>query len=294
MSKPKPYKGRIKDGLWSGVPMGIYHGTPHLSSSLLRTLMRSPLEYRRAIDGAGKETTSAMEYGTVAHAAILENKFDAFHIRPETYADGKAWNGNANECKAWMDAHKDKPVLSLKQVQELSEAANYVHTHPKAGKLLRGGFVEVSAFAANQKARCDYLKIDGESATIVDLKTCTDASTAAFGKEILNRGYHIQFAWYRRVLRNLSFKHFQFYFIALQKGRPMVNVWMLHPAAMDTVEKEVDDALLTLARCKADGIWPEWADYDGTNEIGIIDIPEWAYRGNDALELEMGGETVEV
>jgi hypothetical protein len=178
MIKPKPYKGRIKDGLWSGVPMGTYHSSPHLSSSLLRTLMRSPLEYKRAIDGAGKETTEAMQYGTVAHAAILENKFDAFHIRPDDYADGKPWNSNASVCKDWLKSHADKPVLSLKQVQELSEAANYVHSHPKAGRLLRGGFVEVSAFAANQKARCDYIKIDGESATVVDLKTCTDAETA--------------------------------------------------------------------------------------------------------------------
>jgi hypothetical protein len=290
MTKPKQYNGRLKDGLWSGVPMETYHRTEHLSSSLLRTLMRSPLEYKRAIDGAGNETTAAMEYGTVAHAAILENKLNAFHIRPDTYADNKPWNGNSAECKEWARTHADRPVLTVKQVHELSEAANYVHAHPKAGKLLRGGHVEVSAFAAGQKARCDYLKIDGDSATVVDLKTCTDAATAAFGKEIVNRGYHIQFAWYRRVLRSLGFKHFQFYFIALQKGRPLVNVWMLQPAAMDMVERQIDDALLTLARCKADGIWPEWADYDGTNEIKVIDVPEWAYKDGD--EPAMPTETM--
>lgn len=293
--KPKPFGKQVRDGLWLNMPAPQYHGTPHLSSTLLRVLMRSPLEYKRTIDRLiVKQCTDAMDYGTAAHAAILENRFDAFHIQPETYGDGKPWNGNATECKQWRAVHEDKPIITTNQVQELSASAEYVRQHHKASKLLRGGNVEVSAFHDNTKARCDYLTITGESARVVDLKTCADASTEAFAKEIINRGYHIQFAWYRRVLRGLGLKHFQFFFIALQKGQlPLVNVWEMHPLAMDMADKKIDDALDMLAKCITNKYWPEWSDYDGENEIKTIDVPEWAYSGG-AVELEFGGETVEV
>ena len=294
--KAKPYAGKIKDGLWLGVPNSIYHASDHLSSSMIRVLMRSPLEYKRTIDGIIKrESTDAMDYGTAAHAAILEGRMDAFYIRPDTYADGKPWNGNASFCKEWADAHSDKPVVSAKQVQELSAASEYVHSHPQAKRILCGGNYEVSVFSKGEKARCDFLKIDGDSAIVADLKTCKDASTFEFSKEIVNRGYHIQFAWYRRVLSAVGIKHFRFYFIALQKGQmPLVNVLEMHPMAMDAADKKIADALDVLQKCIANNYWPEWSDFDGTHEIKTVDIPEWEYSASGPVELEMGGQSIEV
>lgn len=294
--KIKPTTGRIKDGLWTGVDMADYHKSPHISSSQVRLLIESPLTYRRKLDGAiAGDSTPAMAYGTAAHAAILENRFDAFHIQPATYGDGKKWNGRAAECQAWAEAHADKPVITSNQVQELSASAEYVRRHPKAGRLLAGGCAEVSIFAGRTKARADYMTISGTLATVVDLKTCSDASTEAFSREILNRGYHIQMAWYRRTIKAAGIPDFQCYFIGLQKGPlPLVNVWQLSMAALDLGDKEIERAMILLSQCEANNFWPEWADYDGTNTIEAIDLPAYAYQSGEPIELDMGGEAISV
>lgn len=278
--KLKKFKARLGDGLWLGVPAETYHKHPGcLSSTGVRTLLESPLTYHREATGLiRREPTDAMTYGTVAHSAILEQRFDTFHIQPAHCVDGSDWHNSKKECKTWNEAHADKPVLSAKQAAELSEASNYIRNHPKAGRLLKGGHAEVSAIAAGNKARFDYLILDGDSAKIVDLKTCADASTAAFGKEIMNRGYHIQAAWYRRVLQLLGAKTVQFFFVALQKGPlPLVNVWELTTPAMDLGAMECNRAMDLKLKCETNKEWPEWSDYDGSNEVKTIDVPAWAY-----------------
>lgn len=277
--KLKQFNKRLGDGLWRGVPMDVYQQHPALSSTMLRVLLNSPLTYKRIMDRQlRRETTAAMEFGTAAHASILEGRMDAFHIQPSKCADGSDWNNRLKECSEWNKAHADKPVISADQAAGLSESRRYLLAHPKAGRLLTGGAPEVSAIAGTIKARCDYFKSDGAHATVVDLKTCVDASTPAFGREIVNRGYHIQAAWYRRVLKAIGFETVRFFFIALQKGQlPLVNVWELCTPAMDLADIEIARGLDLLMKCEVNQHWPEWGDYDGSNEIQTIDVPRWNY-----------------
>ncbi len=234
-----------------------------------------------------------MSFGTCQHSAVFESRFD-FHIQPETYGpDKKKWSGNAAECKQWLAEHSDKPVLSNNAVRQLVDASDYIRKHPKAGKLIQGGHAEVSFIAHGIKARCDYVKIDGEFADVVDLKTCQDASTAEFGKEILNRGYHIQAAWYRRVLAALGITLRDFYFIALQKGQlPLVNTRPLSRAALDLGDMECERAVMLLSQCEANNHWPEWAE-DESEITPVFDLPEYAYP-KDATEIMFGGEQIAV
>jgi len=295
MMKLKQFNKRLSDGAWLGVPMQTYQDAPGLSSSMVRVILESPLTYKRMIDGAiTKETTGAMEFGTCQHSAVFEQRFD-FHIQPETYGpDKKKWNGNAVECKAWLVEHSDKPVLSNNAVRQLVDASDYLRKHPKAGKLIQGGKAEVSFFANGEKARCDYIRIEGEFADIVDLKTCTDASTYEFGKEILNRGYHIQAAWYRRVLSHLGLTLREFHLLALQKGQlPLVNCRPLRKAAIDLGAMECERAVLLLNKCELNNRWPEWADEDDEAEVQVFDVPEWAHPQQEQ-ELTFGGEAVAV
>lgn len=278
--KLKHFKSRLGDGLWLGVPADVYHKHPGISSTGIRTLLASPLTFHREATGQiRREPTDAMRFGTAAHSAILENRFDAFHIQPAQCADGSDWHNSKKECKAWNETHADKCVLTAKQAAELSEAAKYIREHPKASRLLcEGGHAEVSAIVAGHKARFDYLTTDKTSARIIDFKTCADANTPAFGREILNRGYHIQAAWYRRVLKSFGFETVQFFFVALQKGPlPLVNVWELTTPAMDLGEMRCATALDLMVKCRVNQHWPEWSDFDGSNEIKTIDVPEWSY-----------------
>lgn len=277
--KIRAYKSRVSDGLYSGMPAKEYHAHKNLSSSLLRTLLRSPLEYKRTFDGLlYNEPTAAMEFGTVAHSAILENRFDGFTVRPDTYGEGKRWNSNAAECRDWLAANSDKPVLTVAEMVELKQAADYIHAHAEASKLLRGGVAEVSAFWNGRKARVDYFKTDSDGCTVIDLKTCADASSRAFSGEMLKRGYHIQAAWYASVLLGLGFKWVHFYFVALQKGKlPMVNVWQLGKKSFGLGESECTRALEIKNTCELQKFWPEWNEVpEGEMPFKVIDVPPWA------------------
>ena len=245
---------------------------------MLRVLLKSPLTYHRTMQGQIKrEPTSAMQFGTASHSAILENRFDGFYVRPETQSDGRKWRANAAECEAWIESHADRPVLTNSELVQLQAAARYVHEHPQASKLMQGATAEVSVFSEVGKARCDLLRVEPLVATVIDLKTCMDASTPAFSREILNRGYHIQAAWYRRVLMGLGIGTVHFYFIALQKGQlPLVNVLKLSEQSMRAGDAQVEAALILKRQCETNFQWPEWGDYDGTNEIKSVDVPAYA------------------
>lgn len=293
--KPKKFKGELADGLWSGVSMEVYHAHPAISSTALRVLLRSPLTFRRMIDGElENEPTDAMEFGTCQHAALFERRFD-FHIQPETYGpENKPWSGNSGECKKWLAEHSDKPVLSASQARKLSEAVGYIRAHPKGQRYIRGGHAEVSVIAGGMKARPDYLIIHPDNTcTIVDLKTTTDASRVAFGRECLNREYHIQFAWYKDTLAAIGLTVVSVKVLALQKGKlPLLNVLEFSPAALRLGQQKCMEALALLAQCEANDYWPEWAE-DDPKEVKLLELPEYAFAGQET-ELEIGGERVTV
>ena len=288
-----PHDKSFGRGLWSDVPMSDYLAVTSMSSSQLRTFMKSPLTYRRAVEGISEDSpTKAQSLGTRIHSAVLEDRFN-YTIKPAVYGpEMKKWNANATECKAWLQDHPN--AVSVADDKKIRAAALYVADHPKAGPLLRGGVSEVSAFNNGYRARFDMIKIYLEdTAVVVDLKTCDDASEKAFARSLFHWGYHVQAAWYRRILKDLGFREVNFYFIALQTGLPLVNVFRMSAKAMDLADKQTNDALLMLKRCEDTAHWPEWPDYDGTETIKEIDIPTYCY-GEGEIEIEMGGETVTV
>ena len=278
-------------GAWFGMPMADYAKARGKNASSLKLLLESPLTYRRKMDGVLPDRKSkAMETGTVLHAAILEGRLD-YHTQPETYGDGKRWNSNANECKAWAEAHADKPILTAAESAFVAESFSYVRQHPIAGRYLVGGKPEVCMFAEIGgtlfKARFDYYR----HGCIVDLKTTADASADAFAKQVLQYHWHLQAALYREVACALG-DICEFVFIALQKGDlPLVNVLRAGGNTLRLGNERLQQALDLLEKCESNNYWPEWADYDGTNEVKELPLPAWA---EPEQEITIGGETVSV
>ena len=74
-----------KVGLFAGLAMDTYQAAPGLSKSKLDTLARSPLDYIRQQNGTlQRETTEAMELGTIYHSGLFEGR-RGYHVKPETY-----------------------------------------------------------------------------------------------------------------------------------------------------------------------------------------------------------------
>ncbi|RME67927.1 MAG: hypothetical protein D6781_12120, partial [Verrucomicrobia bacterium] len=234
-------------GAWQCLPMDVYQAAPGVSKSQLDKLHASPLRYARWLADRKKHAppTIAMQWGSLIHTAILEPQhLGAYTVRPDTYGeDGKPWNNNAKECRAWNEAHAGETVITAAQKAEMQLLARRVRTHPVAGPLLRGGRAEVSCFALVDKpypillkGRMDYVRVKGREVwQVVDLKTTRDASTAAFSREVWNRRYHVQAAMYRRILMRFGAPAVEFIFIALDKADPdcpLINVRRLEDSAI--------------------------------------------------------------
>ena len=281
MISPKPYEP-FASGLFTALPMDTYRAAPGVSKSDLDLFAVSPRDYTRRYE-LTRESTDAMELGTALHAAVLEREA-RYYVKPETYGtEGKPWNGNAKECKAWLAAHNDKPVLSAAQARALSSESAYVCSHPLAGSLLCDGLPEVSAFATDDatgvliKGRIDYLKTGADYWTVVDLKRVAEAATDELQRAIQWRRYYVQAAMYRRLLLANGAPYVRFYFIALQPSPLRCNVQELNPRAMDLGDEWIDQELAFFSQCLQANRFPEWRDDPATGAIPVIDLPERCY-----------------
>jgi exodeoxyribonuclease VIII len=264
-------------GAFESLEADTYHAAPGLSKSMINVFRECPAKYKATLDGKiERRETKAMQYGTLLHAAILENLFD-YHVRPAE-VNGKEWHSSRNDCKEWTAAHQDLPIVSADQDDEIRMVARTVRKHPLAWQLIKNSRREVSLFAEYggrlMKGRVDALNPDG---WICDIKKVADASTRELERSVVKYGHHLQAGLYWKLCQILGIRCDAFYFIAIELGAtvgdtPLLNVRKLSPIAMEAGLRDVEKSIVEIAECEASGVWP---DYSGV-EVGEISIPEWA------------------
>lgn len=272
-------------GIVLGMSMADYQAAPGISKSGLDLLRRSPKQYA-ASRLFKREPTEAMRLGTAYHSLFWEQRRD-YTVRPEgvdlrTIA-GKEW-------RASLPA--DTLILTADDAATLEDNVRAAKLHPHVKQFDLGG-VEVSFFARaglehggrllKGRADCCAFNANTRGVTVWDLKTCTDASTRAFSREILTRRYHVQAAMYRRILRALGWDGpFMFWLIALEKSDPaLVNVRRLADAAIDLGDCALDEDLSLFHRCTIADNWPDFADQE--ERPGFIDLPAYVYGDKEQL-----------
>jgi hypothetical protein len=126
------------------------------------------------------------------------------------------------------------------------------------------------------KCRPDWLSADG--ATIVDLKTCIDASPAGFAKAVANFGYQIQAAHY---LAGTMAK--RFIFVAVEKTAPYaIGVYELDTEALVHGTIARHNALQLIGDCRATNNYS--SGY--TDGIQKLQLPGWALKDNSTITSE--------
>lgn len=279
-------------GLFKSVPMDVYQAAPGESNSSLKKFMDSPRGYREwSVTRRSEPSSSFQEFSTLVHAALFEGRTGMFYTKPTTYGkEGKAWNGNANECKAWLAEHTDKPVLSAVDAIDLERTVDGLRRQRHVKRLLSNGTSELSVFARHEpsglllKGRLDWFGEDDQGLYIADLKKTQDASTAVFSREILNRGYHLQAAMYSYLLKRLGLGPVRFFFIAVEMGStPRINVRKLTSQAVEYGLTQLESRIDKFIQCRRTDTWPEWIDDEEGDHIPAIDLPEYVYGDVDSL-----------
>ena len=268
-------------GIHEDMPNDEYHQKqPGISSSVVKTMLKSPHQTFSRHFAPNREhvTTPAMEFGTAAHALILEG-MDGFNrdcaLVPENI--NKRTKIGKEEWAEFEEANKGKVMVKAADFELLEKMRIAIHKHPTAGDILsEQACVEHSGFWADEatgllcKFRPDWWV--KSPAAVVDLKTCLDASEAGFQRVIGNFGYHLSAAWYLNgVLKTTGEDCKNFVFLAQEKAEETgfgVGVYVLSEEVVEA-SKNVNKILLgRLAECLHTGVWKGYQD-DRLTEISL-------------------------
>jgi exodeoxyribonuclease VIII len=256
-----------------------YHADPAISASQLKTVMQSPYHYWSRYldpDRVAMVPTAAMRLGSLVHCAVLEP--DELSKRYQLAPDRRTKEGKAAVIEMAAAGIEAVSETDLAQALQMADA---VRSNSTAALLLSNGAAEQSFWfddiptRMRCKCRPDWLSADG--ATIVDLKTCQDASPASFAKAVANFGYQIQAAHY--LAGTLATR---FIFVAVEKTAPYaIGVYELDTEALIHGSIARHNALQILQDCKAVNGYPGYTD-----GIQTLQLPGWALKDQTTITSE--------
>lgn len=271
-------KNSLASGFYQDLPSDEYHNDTALGSSSIKTIInKSPAH----LFGGEIKESSAFDLGTAFHTLVLEpSKAGTIVCGPEDRR-GNKWKDAKESCDA-----SGHILLTQDEYEKVFAMRDALMANEDVASLLIGRTVsEASLFHTDMqtgvrcKVRPDLVNYDLR--IMVDLKTCISAAPQAFSKAVLEYGYHIQEAFYKRIW-NGYFKNDQiedFYFIAVEKEKPYASmVYQLD--RMTTMEgfNLVNLGLSIYRKCHALNKWPAYGD-----GIQSIRIPSYGFK---TLSLE--------
>jgi hypothetical protein len=267
------------------LPMPDYLASHGVSQSMLKLFARSPAHLRYAIEHPEPDTPD-QKIGTIAHVAVFEpDRLETCcYVKPANYqhhktAEWRKWNGNATECRDWIAARQDRPIISQDAYTDVLGLRNAVFRHPaaalalkNAGKAEQSLFVEDPETGLQLKCRADFLVGNSD----VDLKTCVDASPAGFAKAVANYGYDIQAAMTLDICALLGLGIEHFIFIAAEKEPPYaVGVYELDSRAIEIGRNKYRRLLNRYLECVTTDKWPAYSA-----NIEYLSLPAWAEKAD--------------
>ncbi len=252
-----------------------YHADPAVSASHLHAVAKSPYHYwSRYLDPKriAPEPTAAMRLGSLVHCAVLEPGELAGR-----YGVCAPRNTKAGKEQAERMAAAGIEAVAAGDMMAANCMADSVHRHPAAAALLAHGKAEQSfwwddaATGLRCKCRPDWYA----GATVVDLKTTTDASPAGFARSVATFRYHVQASHYLAGLHGAE----RFVFIAVEKTAPYaVAVYELDAAAMAAGDELRQRDMRVIADCQAISEWPGYGD-----TCQALSLPSWALTANPTI-----------
>lgn len=258
-----------------------YHAdTSAISASGLKLFARSPAHYYAAYldpNRIERSPTPAMRVGTATHCAILEpERFSAEYIALPEGIDRRTKEGK--QAYADLLATGAELLTSDDMSLVVNMACAFRDNATSRALFDRKHVVEQSIFAEVNgvacKCRPDFMTADG--LMVMDVKTTSDASPESFGKSAWSIGYHIQAAFYRRVIQSATGITPDFIFGCVESDRPYLTAYYTVPQyLLDYADGVIDALLEQYAECLRSGIWH---GYIAEIEPQELSVPGYAQR----------------
>lgn len=256
-------QNQIKPGIYD-IPENEYHSGKYdewVSAHQLMPYLKSAAHGK----AAKTEKTTAMEFGSAIHLAILENKEDEIIV----------FDGSSRKTKAFKALREDKPdniILLEPEMEQLKAIKESVLNHP-IGKQLITGEVEKSLFWIENdiklRGRADVIL--KKHKIIVDLKTAADASEEAFSRAVANYNYDLQAAQYISAVEHLISNDFKFIWLVVEKEPPYaVASYMADEPLLRVGEAKRQICIKRLSESLKTGSYKAYPE-----EIKLISLPSW-------------------
>lgn len=268
-------------GIYPDLSNEEYHEhTESISRSALMEYKKSPYNYwAKYINNSRpfQESTPAMIFGSAFHSLILEpENFDEyFAVVPEQKLlkdvgreEYELYKKQVSEIK-----NSNKRIISDENLNSLFQMREALWNHSEAIELIQDGKYEQSFFWKDEdsgltlKSRPDIMHHN----MIVDIKTCSDASSHAFQNSMVFGGYHIQGAMIQEGWKNLTGNTISTVInIAIEKTYPYcIGIYIIDEYALDVGRKEFKKLCSDL---KSSMINNKWGNYSPQ----VISLPNWS------------------
>lgn len=261
-------------GIHFNVSEADYHAVgpdKALSKSSLWDFYPSPWAWTRR---EPKKVTEAMIWGSLVDCLLLQpfELGNCFAISP--YDEFRT-----NEAKAWRDAQR-LPIASKQVLADATAAAEILRKNSIVKMLACSSKFQVSVFASVQfpeietpyaaKCRIDILPTSPKAKALWDLKTV--ASLNKLEWTILDRGYHVQAAWYLDLFNLATGDDRDSFGFIFQESKPPYEIALveLDSDAIAAGREWYTKAVQRWHECQTTGIYPS----PTAESVRVISLPK--------------------
>jgi hypothetical protein len=212
--------------VFSDIPNPVYHAGVGISSSKIRAFGKSQLHAVEKV----QETTPAMNFGTAAHALLVEGE-EEFNNTVAVVMGSPYTNANKELKKEYeergLTVIKEAEMTAIKGMKEhmIEEGNIYLNAE---GKVAEASFYWYEGEVLC-KCRPDVIcppvqsPYPDNAICVVDYKTTQSCDPVEFAYSVKKYGYDMQAAWYRRGMEKAGFKLDEFVFVAQEKVYPYAS-----------------------------------------------------------------------
>lgn len=244
-----------------------YHSRPEISKSQLDVIHEGIEDFLYFKENP-KEETYSMLLGNVVHNYILEPEYfkETYIIEPKI--DKRTKEGKA-AYEDFLLTSKGKTPISKEMLEIAEKIKAKIDAHPYASRLIRESIKEKSYFGEVQGVPVRSRPDLSHDFTLIDLKTCQDASPEGFSHSMTKFRYHVQAAFYLDVVnQSKEEKLGNFVFIACETKPPFkVAVYEMPESSIERGREVYLKDLLKYKKFKETGEIEE--EYRSITMLGI-------------------------